>query len=84
MWNTRIFIIPNSKPVTSGPYRYFKHPNYLIVSTEIAMLPLSFGAYYTAIIFSVLNFFILKRRIKLEEEGLKQIEAFREHFKNKI
>ena len=80
MWNTRIIIIPNSKPVTSGPYRYFKHPNYLIVIIEIATLPLSFGALGTAIIFSVLNLIMLKKRVRAEEEGLSQIPAFREHF----
>ena len=70
MWNTRIIIIPNSKPVTSGPYRYFKHPNYLIVIIEIATLPLSFGALGTAIIFSVLNLIMLKKRVRAEEEGV--------------
>jgi methyltransferase len=81
MWNTRIIIIPNSKPVTSGPYRYFKHPNYLIVIIEIATLPLSFGALGTAIIFSALNIILLGKRVRVEEEGLSQIPSFREHLK---
>lgn len=83
MWNTRILIVPNSKPVTCGPYRYLKHPNYLVVILEMATLPLSFGAIGTAIIFSGLNLALLCIRIKIEEEGLKQIPAFREHFKAK-
>jgi len=81
MWNTRVFIIPNSKPVTGGPYRYVKHPNYLLVITEIATLPLAFGAIGTAIIFSVLNLLVLKKRIRVEEEGLNKIPAFNQHFK---
>jgi methyltransferase len=81
MWNTRIFIIPNSQPVTCGPYRYLKHPNYLVVMLEIATLPLAFGALGTAIIFSGLNLVLLKIRIKVEEEGLKQIPSFEEYFK---
>lgn len=83
MWNTRIIIIPNSKPVTCGPYRYLKHPNYLIVISEIATLPLAFGAIWTAVIFSVLNILILKKRINIEEGGLKQIPAFKEHLQLK-
>ena len=79
MWNTRILIIPNSKPVTGGPYRYLKHPNYLVVILEIATLPLSFGALGTAIVFSGLNLALLRIRIKVEEEGLKQIPAFKVH-----
>ncbi len=80
MWNTRILIIPNSQPVTCGPYRYLKHPNYLVVMLEIATLPLAFGALKTAIIFSILNFGLLRVRIKVEEEGLKQIPAFEKYF----
>ena len=81
MWNTRIIINPNSKPVTKGPYRYIRHPNYFVVILEIVSLPLSFGAIWTAIIFSGLNLVLLKIRIKAEEEGLKQIAAFREYLK---
>lgn len=80
MWNTRIILIPESKPVTWGPYRYLKHPNYLVVVLEFITLPLSFGALWTALFFSILNLAILKRRIKIEEAGLKQLPTFKDYF----
>lgn len=84
MWNTRIIIIPESAPVTWGPYRYMRHPNYLVVILEIVTLPLAFGAVYTAIVFSALNILLLMMRIRVEEEGLNQIPAFKKHFNSKI
>lgn len=71
-WNIRIFVIPGTTPVTRGPYRYVRHPNYLAVTLEILSLPLVFHAYVTAIVFSVLNFFILRRRISIEEAAWMQ------------
>lgn len=80
MWNTRIMIIPNSKPVTRGPYRFLKHPNYLVVVLEFVTLPLSFHAFWTAFLFSSLNLAILQKRISIEEAGLKQLPAFKAYF----
>lgn len=73
LWNTRIIIVPGSKLVKSGPYKYFKHPNYMAVITELAVLPLMFSCFVTAIVFSVLNLFLLKRRIAIEENALKEL-----------
>lgn len=72
-WNTRIMVIKALPLVKSGPYRFFKHPNYLAVILEIAAIPAFIGAWNTAIIFSILNgvllFFI---RIPAEERALKE------------
>lgn len=84
MWNTRIVIIPGSAPVTWGPYRYMRHPNYLVVILEIVTLPLAFGAVYTAMIFSIINIILLMMRIRVEEEGLNEIPAFKKYFESKI
>lgn len=80
MWNTRLIIVPNSKPVTSGPYRFLKHPNYLVVMIEFVTLPLSFGVWCTAFVFSILNFLVLQQRIKVEEAALKELPAFYDYF----
>src|ERR1700756_4087433 len=50
-WNTRIFRVPGANPVMKGPYKLFKHPNYVVVVLEVAVIPLVFHLYYTAIIF---------------------------------
>ena len=67
-WNTKIFRVPGSGPVKKGPYKLFKHPNYFIVICEIAIIPLVFHLYYTAIIFTVLNAIMLSVRIKVENK----------------
>jgi len=65
-WNTKIFRIPGMSPVSKGPYKSFKHPNYIIVIGEIAVIPLIFNLYFTAVVFSVLNVIMLTVRIRHE------------------
>jgi len=69
-WNTRIYRIPNSPLIKSGPYQFFKHPNYMIVIAEIAVIPMIFNLYYTAIAFSLLNLIMMFVRIKAENKVL--------------
>lgn len=69
-WNTRILRIPGISLIAKGPYKYVKHPNYIIVVVEIAVIPLSFHLYYTAVIFSLLNAAMLYVRIKVENKAL--------------
>ena len=79
-WNTRILILPGAAVVKKGPYRYFRHPNYLIVSIELLVLPLIFNAYITAIIYSLLNIWMLSVRIPAEEKALKKATNYSEQF----
>lgn len=72
-WNTRIIVIPGAPRVLYGPFTYIRHPNYLAVVMEIFSIPMIFSCYFTALIFSVINIFVLKRRIRIEEEALKQL-----------
>ena len=65
-WTTRIITIPHRPLVTTGPYRFVRHPNYVIVVAEIAVLPLAFGAWQVALVFSVFNAALLMHRIKVE------------------
>ena len=69
-WNTKIYRVPNIPLVKKGPYKYFRHPNYLVVIGEIAAIPLAFHLYYTAAIFTVLNLIMLSIRIKEEDKAL--------------
>ena len=57
--------------ISKGVYKYLKHPNYLVVIAEIAIIPLIFHLYYTAIVFTVLNAMILSVRVKAENKALK-------------
>ena len=69
-WNTRIIVIPGAAPVTGGPYRYLRHPNYLAVMIEIAAIPLIRANWYTAIGFSIANAFLMAVRIPAEERAM--------------
>ena len=70
-WNTKIYRVANISLVKTGAYKYFKHPNYIIVILEIAVISLIFHLYYTAIIFTLLNAIMLFVRIKEEDKALK-------------
>ena len=69
-WTTRIITLPAAPLVRRGPYRYLRHPNYLIVALEIAVLPLAFGAIGIAIVFSLLNGAMLWHRLRVETRAL--------------
>jgi methyltransferase len=72
-WNTRVLVVPGAKLVARGPYRYLRHPNYVVVAVEIATLPLIFGAWATALVFSALNATLLFVRIREENRTLAEL-----------
>ena len=74
-WNTRILVLPGEKPVRRGPYRYLDHPNYVVVVAEILTFPLIFGAWITALVFTVLNAVILFVRIREENRALSEFSG---------
>lgn len=69
-WNTRVIVMPGSAPVTGGPYRFIKHPNYVAVVLELVAVPLVFGNWITAAVFSIGNAVLLTVRIRAEEQAL--------------
>jgi methyltransferase len=74
-WTTRIITIPSAPLVRRGPYRYLRHPNYLTVALEIAVLPLVFGAWEIATAFTALNTPLLAWRIRVENRALAERRA---------
>lgn len=79
-WNTKIIILPGADVVRKGPYKWIRHPNYLIVTTELLVLPLFFSAYWTAIVFGLLNVWMLSVRIPAEEKALKEATNYKVKF----
>nr|WGD99142.1 isoprenylcysteine carboxylmethyltransferase family protein [Bacillus safensis] len=72
-WNTKILVVPNAMIVKKGPYRWLKHPNYVVVAIELMLIPLLFNAYFTAILFTCLNAWMMVLvRIQTEEKALNQ------------
>jgi methyltransferase len=70
-WTTRIIVLPGEPLVAKGPYRFLRHPNYALVVFEIACLPMVFGMWFFAIVFTLLNGVVLGWRIRTEEQALK-------------
>jgi methyltransferase len=69
-WTTRVIVLRGAPLVTGGPFRFMRHPNYCVVIGEIAVLPLTFGLVWLAIMFSVLNAAMLFVRIRSESTAL--------------
>lgn len=80
-WNARI-VKPNAV-VTEGPYAYIRHPNYLVVITELAVIPLIHGAWMSSLFLTVVNGIVLAARIPKEEETLFTVPGYREAMGNK-
>lgn len=71
-WTTRVITIPSAPLIRKGPYRFLRHPNYLIVAMEIAILPLAFGAWQLAVLFTLLNLALICYRVGIENTALER------------
>ena len=69
-WTTRVIVLPGVATIARGPYRWLRHPNYLIVALEFAVVPLALGLPVFAYIFSAANAALLLYRIRIENEAL--------------
>lgn len=74
-WTTRIIVLPHTPLVRTGPYRFLNHPNYFVVAAEIALLPLVFGLWEYAAVFSLANALLLLWRIRAEDRALANREG---------
>jgi methyltransferase len=74
-WNARVIVLPGAPRVRSGVYRFLRHPNYVAVALELLAGPLVFGAWRTAAVFTLANFFALRVRIRCENRALAAAEA---------
>lgn len=69
-WTTRVIDMPAAPLVKRGPYRWIRHPNYVVVVLEVALLPLAFGAWEIALAFSIANLAVLAWRLRIENAAL--------------
>lgn len=74
-WSTRVVVVPGAPLVTSGPYRYLRHPNYVAVVAEGVALPLVHSAWITATVFTVLDAVLLRTRVRVEDRALASVAA---------
>ncbi len=74
-WNTRVVVVPGMELVRHGPYRYMRHPNYAAVVGELIAAPLMFGAWRTAVVFSIANAILLRIRMGVENRALDEASS---------
>jgi methyltransferase len=72
-WNPRVIVVPGLPRVTTGPYRWMRHPNYVAVVVEGIALPLVHSAWVTAVVFTVLNALLLRTRLRVERQALQAL-----------
>jgi methyltransferase len=77
-WNVRAMVPDDLRPVTGGPYRFVRHPNYLAVALEFLALPMAGGATWSAVGLSLLNGAVLWDRIRAEERLLTAVPGYDE------
>jgi methyltransferase len=74
-WTTRILTLPGAPLVRHGPYRFVRHPNYVVVGLELAVLPLAFGQWLIALVFTAINLPLMWHRIRVEDAALADRDA---------
>lgn len=68
-WTTRIILLPGAEPIVRGPFRFVRHPNYLVVALEIPCVPLALGLAWHALVFGTANLAVLWWRIRCENRA---------------
>lgn len=69
-WTTRVLVTPGAPLVVAGPYRWLRHPNYLVVALEVPAIALAAGEPAVAVGFGLANLAVLALRIRVEERAL--------------
>src|ERR1700693_5384910 len=69
-WTTRVIVVSGAPLVTGGPYRFVRHPNYVGVACEIALVPLALGLPGYSAVFTILHVPLLLKRIQVENRAL--------------
>ena len=76
-WNVEVMASSRVGVVTSGPYRWVRHPNYVAVVIELFSLPMIHTAWITALAGTLADLEILRRRLRVEEKMLSADPAYR-------
>src|SRR3954452_25156426 len=76
-WNVRVVNSVHLGVVSTGPFRFVRHPNYAAVFVELFALPLIHMAWITALLGSLAHVWVLSRRLALEERVLLDDPTYR-------
>jgi methyltransferase len=82
-WNVQVMNSTAMGVITTGPFRYVRHPNYAAVFIEMLALPLIHGAWITALAGSLAHAIVLSQRLATEERVLFSDARYREAMSGK-
>lgn len=77
-WNVQVMNSTSLGVITTGPFKYVRHPNYAAVFVEMLVLPLIHTAWITAIAGSLAHILVLSQRLATEERVLFSDAHYRE------
>lgn len=69
-WTFRVIVVPGASLVTTGPYRWLRHPNYVGVMGELAGAAMMTGAFVMGPIAAAGFLFLLSKRVTVESRML--------------
>jgi methyltransferase len=69
-WTTRVITLPGAAPVARGPYRWTKHPIYVVVALELGLAPLALGLWWLALAATIANALLMRERLRVENAAL--------------
>jgi methyltransferase len=72
LWTFKVLVVPGTPLVTSGPYRYLRHPNYVAVVGEMVSIAIALQAPLTGLLSTVGFGWLLVRRLRVEERTLSE------------
>jgi methyltransferase len=72
-WTFRVVVVPGAERVTSGPYRMFRHPNYVGVVGELVAVAMMTGARVSGPIATLVFGLLMLRRVSVENRALDAI-----------
>ncbi len=82
-WNVQVMASSNVGVVTSGPYKWVRHPNYAAVMIELFALPMIHTAWITALVGTIANLKVLQRRLAVEDGVLMANSVYRANMGSK-
>jgi len=72
-WSYRVLVVPGDKLVTSGPYQFISHPNYVAVVGEIASVAMIVWAPIAGTLATIGFGYLMIARIRVEDRALGRV-----------
>ena len=73
-WTFRVIVVPGSRRIVSGPYRFVPHPNYVAVVGEFIAVAMMTGAVVSGPLALLAFAALLVKRIAVEERALSRVD----------